>query len=268
MDFGRSRFRVRGDVVDVQPAYEEIATRLEFFGDDVERILEFDPLTGEILGERDILRLFPASQYITSQQKMRDALGAIEQELDERVAWFESQGKLLEAQRLRQRTLFDLEMMRETGTCAGIENYSRHLSGREPGQAPFTLMDYLPHDALIVVDESHVAVPQIGGMYGGDRSRKIPLVEYGFRLPSALDNRPLDFNEWDQRVTQLIYASATPGDYEERRSGQVVEQIVRPTGLVDPVVEVRGTEGQIDDLVGERSAAPPAEVTVSSPSPP
>ena len=251
MDFGRSRFRVRGDVVDVHPAYEEVATRLEFFGDEVERILEFDPLTGEILGEREILRLFPATQYITTGEKMRGAFGAIEAEMEERCAHFDAQGKLLESQRLRQRTLFDLEMMRETGSCAGIENYSRHLSGREPGEAPFTLMDYLPTDALIVVDESHVAVPQIGGMYGGDRSRKIPLVEYGFRLPSALDNRPLDFNEWDQRVTQLIYASATPGDYEERRSGQMVEQIVRPTGLVDPQVEVRPTKDQIDDLVGE-----------------
>jgi excinuclease ABC subunit B len=251
MDFGRSRFRVRGDVVDVHPAYEEVATRLEFFGDEVERILEFDPLTGEILGEREILRLFPATQYITTGEKMRGAFGAIEAEMEERCAYFDAQGKLLESQRLRQRTLFDLEMMRETGSCAGIENYSRHLSGREPGEAPFTLMDYLPTDALIVVDESHVAVPQIGGMYGGDRSRKIPLVEYGFRLPSALDNRPLDFNEWDQRATQLIYASATPGDYEERRSGQMVEQIVRPTGLVDPQVEVRPTKDQIDDLVGE-----------------
>jgi excinuclease ABC subunit B len=250
-DFGRSRFRVRGDTVDIQPAYEEIATRLQFFGDEVERILEFDPLTGEILGERELLKLFPAGQYITSQAKMRSALGDIEAELEERCAWFDALGKLLESQRLRQRTLFDLEMMRETGTCAGIENYSRHLSGREPGQAPYTLMDYLPEDALIVVDESHVAVPQIGGMYGGDRSRKVPLVEYGFRLPSALDNRPLDFNEWNERVTQLLYTSATPGEYEERRSGQVVEQIVRPTGLIDPAVEVRGTVGQIDNLVEE-----------------
>ncbi len=251
MDFGRSRFRVRGDIVDIHPAYEEIATRLEFFGDEIERILEFDPLTGEILGERDLFRLFPATQYITTGEKMREAFGAIESEMEERCAYFDAEGKLLESQRLRQRTMFDLEMMRETGSCAGIENYSRHLSGRQPGEAPFTLMDYLPADALIVVDESHVSVPQIGGMYGGDRSRKIPLVEYGFRLPSALDNRPLDFNEWDQRVTQLIYASATPGDYEERRSGQVVEQIVRPTGLVDPRVEVRPTKDQIDDLVGE-----------------
>jgi excinuclease ABC subunit B len=250
-DFGRSRFRVRGDIVDVQPAYEEIATRLEFFGDEVERILEFDPLTGEILGQKPELRLFPAGQYITSQAKMRDAFGAIEEELEQRCRQFDDQGKLLESQRLRQRTMFDLEMMRETGTCPGIENYSRHLSGRLPGQAPFTLMDYLPHDALIVVDESHVGVPQIGGMYGGDRSRKVPLVEYGFRLPSALDNRPLDFNEWNERVTQLVYNSATPGDYEESRSQQVVEQIVRPTGLVDPGVEVRGTEGQVDDLVNE-----------------
>jgi excinuclease ABC subunit B len=250
-DFGRSRFRVRGDTVDVQPAYEEIATRLEFFGDEVERILEFDPLTGEILGEKPELRLFPAGQYITSQAKMRDAFGAIEEELEERCRLFDQQGKLLEAQRLRQRTMFDLEMMRETGSCPGIENYSRHLSGRQAGEAPFTLMDYLPHDSLIVVDESHVSVPQIGGMYGGDRSRKVPLVEYGFRLPSALDNRPLDFNEWNERVTQLIYTSATPGDFEERRSQQVVEQIVRPTGLIDPQVEVRGTEGQVDDLVSE-----------------
>ena len=250
-DFGRSRFRVRGDIVDVQPAYEEIATRLEFFGDEVERILEFDPLTGEILGEKSDLRLFPAGQYITSQAKMRSAFGAIEEELEERCRRFDEQGKLLEAQRLRQRTMFDLEMMRETGSCPGIENYSRHLSGRQPGEAPFTLMDYLPHDSLIMVDESHVSVPQIGGMYGGDRSRKVPLVEYGFRLPSALDNRPLDFNEWNERVTQLIYTSATPGDYEERRSQQVAEQIIRPTGLVDPQVEVRGTEGQVDDLVNE-----------------
>ena len=250
-DFGRARFRVRGDTVDIHPAYEEIATRLEFFGDEIERILEFDPLTGEIINAREDFRLFPAGQYITSQAKMRSAFGAIEEELEERCLYFDSQGKLLESQRLRQRTMFDLEMMRETGSCAGIENYSRHLSGREPGEAPFTLMDYLPADALIVVDESHVSVPQIGGMYGGDRSRKVPLVEYGFRLPSALDNRPLDFNEWNDRVTQLIYTSATPGEYEERRSTRVVEQIVRPTGLVDPQVEVRATEGQIDDLVGE-----------------
>jgi excinuclease ABC subunit B len=250
-DFGRSRFRVRGDIVDVQPAYEETALRLEFFGDEVERILEFDPLTGEILGEKPDLRLFPAGQYITSQAKMREAFGAIEEELEERCRVFDEEAKLLESQRLRQRTMFDLEMMRETGSCPGIENYSRHLSGRQPGEAPFTLMDYLPRDALIVVDESHVAIPQIGGMYGGDRSRKVPLVEYGFRLPSALDNRPLDFNEWNERVTQLIYNSATPGDYEERRSQLVVEQIVRPTGLVDPQVEVRHTEGQVDDLVAE-----------------
>ena len=251
MDFGRSRFRVRGDVVDVHPAYEEVATRLEFFGDEVERILEFDPLTGEMLGERQHLKLFPAGQYITSEAKMSAALSAIEEELEQRVSWFEGEGRLLEAQRLRQRTLFDLEMMRETGTCAGIENYSRHLSGREPGQAPYTLMDYLPQDALIVVDESHVGIPQLGGMYGGDRSRKIPLVEYGFRLPSALDNRPLDFHEWEERVGQVLYVSATPGDFEERRSAQVVEQLIRPTGLVDPRVDVRPTAGQIDDLVTE-----------------
>ncbi|MHB8509708.1 MAG: excinuclease ABC subunit UvrB [Candidatus Dormibacteria bacterium] len=251
MDFGRARFRVRGDTVDVNPAYEEIATRLEFFGDEIERIMEFDPLTGEILSNKDDFRLFPATQYVTTQAKMRIAFGAIEEEMEESCRLFEAQGKLLEAQRLRQRTSFDLEMMRETGTCAGIENYSRHLSGRSPGEAPFTLMDYLPDDALIVVDESHVTVPQIGGMYGGDRSRKIPLVEYGFRLPSALDNRPLEFHEWDARVRQVLYVSATPGPYEERRSEQVVEQIVRPTGLVDPMVEVRKSEGQIDDLLAE-----------------
>src|SRR5258708_1035848 len=251
MDFGPSRFRVRGDIVDVHPAYEEIATRLEFFGDDIERILEFDPLTGEILGERDVFRLFPATQYITTGEKMREAFGAIEAEMEERCAYFDAEGKLLESQRLRQRTMFDLELRRETGSSPGIENSSRHRSGRHPGEAPFTLMDYLPEDALIVVDESHVSVPQIGGMYGGDRSRKIPLVDYGFRLPSALDNRPLDFNEWDQRVTQLIYAPPTPRAYEDPRPGQVVEQIVPPTGPVDPSLAGRPTKDQIHHLARE-----------------
>ncbi|HUY08573.1 MAG TPA: excinuclease ABC subunit UvrB [Candidatus Dormibacteraeota bacterium] len=251
LDFGRSRFRVRGDVVDVQPAYEEIASRIDFFGDVVERIVDFDPLTGEILGEREELTIFPASHYVTPRDKLAQAVTLIENELEWRGAELDRQGKLLEAQRLRQRTMFDLEMLRETGTCAGVENYSRHLSGRREGERPFTLMDYLPQDTLIVVDESHVAVPQIGGMYGGDRSRKIPLVEYGFRLPSALDNRPLTFAEWEQSVGQVIYVSATPGPYELEHSTRVAEQLIRPTGLLDPNIEVRPSKGQVDDLLVE-----------------
>ncbi len=251
LDFGRSRFRVRGDVVDVQPAYEEVASRIEFFGDVVERIVDFDPLTGEILGDRSELTIFPASHYATPRDKLALAITAIEEELEWRSAELDRQGKLLEAQRLRQRTMFDLEMLRETGTCAGVENYSRHLSGRREGERPFTLMDYLPQDTLIVVDESHVAVPQIGGMYGGDRSRKIPLVEYGFRLPSALDNRPLTFAEWEDSVGQVVYVSATPGPYELERATQVVEQLIRPTGLLDPTIEVRPSKGQVDDLLAE-----------------
>ncbi|HWW10736.1 MAG TPA: DEAD/DEAH box helicase family protein, partial [Candidatus Acidoferrales bacterium] len=250
-DFGRSKFRVRGDVIDVQPAYEQLATRIELFGDTVEAIKEFDPLTGEIMARRDELQVFPASHYVTPQQEMDRALVAIEAELEERVALLESRGRLLEAQRLRQRTNFDMEMMRETGTCAGIENYSRHLTNRAEGQRPFCLLDFLPDDALIVVDESHVAVPQIDGMYKGDRARKIPLVEYGFRLPSALDNRPLTFAEWYSMVGQILYVSATPGPYEEGQASQVVEQIIRPTGLVDPTVEVKPSEGQIDDLIAQ-----------------
>ena len=251
MDFGRSRFRVRGDVLDIQPAYEEIATRVEFFGDPVDSIKEFDPLTGEILAVRDELQVFPASHYVTPQEQLKEAMVRIEEELAERVKTFEEQGKLLEAQRLSQRTNFDLEMMRETGTCAGIENYSRHLTGRAVGDRPYCLLDFLPENALIVVDESHVAVPQIGAMFGGDRSRKIPLVEYGFRLPSALDNRPLTFAEWDELVGQIMYVSATPGDYEMSRSSNTVEQIIRPTGLIDPTVEVKPSEGQIDDLIAQ-----------------
>jgi excinuclease ABC subunit B len=250
-DFGRSRFRVRGDVVDVQPSYEEVATRLEFFGDEIESIKDFDPLTGEILAVRDWLKVFPASQYVTPRDQLERAIVRIEAELEERVTELESRGRLLEAQRLRQRTQFDVEMMRETGTCAGIENYSRHLAGRGEGDRPYCLLDYLPDDTLVIVDESHVAVPQIGGMYGGDRSRKIPLVEYGFRLPSALDNRPLTFEEWDSMVGQIVYVSATPGPYEEEHGERMVEQIIRPTGLVDPTVEVRRSEGQIDDLLAE-----------------
>ena len=249
IDFGRSRFRVRGDVVDVQPAYEEVATRIEFFGDVVESIKEFDPLTGEILGKREEVTVFPASHYVTPAEQMTVALDLIQNELDERVGQLELRGRLLEAQRLRQRTNFDMEMMRETGTCAGIENYSRHLTARAEGQRPFCLLDFLPSDALIIVDESHVAVPQIDGMYKGDRARKVPLVEYGFRLPSALDNRPLTFAEWDSMVGQIVYTSATPGPYEQEHATQVVEQIIRPTGLVDPTVEVKSSEGQIDDLI-------------------
>jgi excinuclease ABC subunit B len=250
-ELSRLRFRVRGDVVDLVPAYEEIVYRVEFFGDEIERILEMDATTGEILGNRDELAVFPASHYVTPEAKLQLALADIEEELEQRVKWFEEHDRLLEAQRLRQRTLFDLEMLRETGTCAGIENYSRHLTRRRPGEPPYTLMDFLPADTLFFIDESHVAVPQIGGMLGGDRSRKGPLIEYGFRLPSAFDNRPLSFDEWEERVGQVVYVSATPGPYEMRRSQRTVEMIVRPTGLVDPVVEVRPTEGQVDDLVNE-----------------
>jgi excinuclease ABC subunit B len=250
-DLGRLRFRVRGDVVDIVPASEEKVYRVEFFGDEIDRVLELDGVTGEILGSRQELKIFPASHYITPHAKMELALRDIEAELEERVRWFEEHGRLLEAQRLRQRTMFDMEMMRETGTCAGIENYSRHLTRRQPGEAPYTLLDFLPDDALIFVDESHVAIPQVGGMLGGDRSRKAALVEYGFRLPSAFDNRPLSFAEWEERTGQLVYVSATPGPYEMEKAQRVVEMLVRPTGLVDPEVEVRPTEGQVDDLVVE-----------------
>ncbi len=250
-DLSRLRFRVRGDVVDLVPANEEKVYRVEFFGDEVERIQELDAITGEILGTRNAFTVFPASHYVTPADKLRLAMADIEAELEERCRWFEDHGRLLEAQRLRQRTNFDLEMLRETGTCAGIENYSRHLTRRQPGEAPYTLMDFLPEDTLIFVDESHVAVPQIGGMLGGDRSRKAALVEYGFRLPSAFDNRPLSFEEWEERANNVVYVSATPGPYEMRRSQRTAEMVVRPTGLVDPTVEVRPTEGQIDDLLAE-----------------
>src|SRR5437016_7664144 len=250
-DLSRLRFRVRGDVVDLVPANEEKVYRVEFFGDEVERIQELDVITGEILGAKDEFTVFPASHYVTPADKLRLAMTDIEAELEERCRWFDDHGRLLEAQRLRQRTNFDLEMLRETGTCAGIENYSRHLTRRQPGEAPYTLMDFLPQDTLIFVDESHVAVPQIGGMLGGDRSRKAALVEYGFRLPSAFDNRPLSFEEWEERAHTVIYVSATPGPYEMRRSQRTAEMVVRPTGLVDPTVEVRPTEGQIDDLLAE-----------------
>src|SRR5213082_2924242 len=250
-DLARLRFRVRGDVVDLVPANEEKVYRVEFFGDEVERIQELDSVTGEILGVKNEFTVFPASHYVTPADKLRIAMTDIEAELEERCKWFEDHGRLLEAQRLRQRTNFDLEMLRETGTCAGIENYSRHLTRRQPGEAPYTLMDFLPADTVIFVDESHVAVPQIGGMLGGDRSRKAALVEYGFRLPSAFDNRPLSFEEWEERAQNVIYVTATPGPYETRRAQRTAEMVVRPTGLVDPTVEVRPTEGQIDDLLAE-----------------
>ena len=250
-ELARLRFRVRGDVVDLVPSNEEKVYRVEFFGDDIERIQELDAVTGEILGPRDEFTVFPASHYVTPADKLRLAMVDIETELEDRCKWFEEHGRLLEAQRLRQRTNFDLEMLRETGTCAGIENYSMHLTRRQPGDAPYTLLDFLPEDTLIFVDESHVAVPQIGGMLGGDRSRKAALVEYGFRLPSAFDNRPLSFDEWEERAGNVIYVSATPGQYEMRRSQRTVEMVVRPTGLVDPTVEVRPTAGQIDDLLSE-----------------
>jgi excinuclease ABC subunit B len=249
--FARNKFRVRGDTIEVFPAYEERAVRIQLFGDEVERIASVDPLTGEVVEELDRLVLFPASHYVTSDVRMRTAIAGIEAELAERLAWLEDRGKLLEAQRLRMRTTYDLEMLREVGSCAGIENYSRHLDGRAPGEASYTLLDYFPDDFLVVLDESHVTVPQLHGQYEGDRSRKETLVEHGFRLPSALDNRPLRFDEFTEKVHQVVFLSATPAAYELEVSTQVVEQIVRPTGLVDPEVIVRPTKGQIDDLVAD-----------------
>ena len=244
-------FRVRGDTLEVMPAYGEHGLRLGFFGDELERIVEYDGLTGELLVEREEVEIFPAKHFITEEEKLRAAIAGIETELTERVRYFKEQGKLLEAQRLEQRTQYDLEMMREVGYCSGIENYSRHLDQRPSGSPPWTLMDYFPPDFLLIIDESHMTIPQVQGMYGGDRSRKEILVEYGFRLPSAIDNRPLNFDEFQARTGQVIYTSATPGPFELKRASQVVEQIIRPTGLVDPEVEIRPVEGQIDDLVGE-----------------
>ena len=260
--FVRNRFRVRGDTVEVYPAYEEQAVRIELFGDEVERISWVDPLTGEITATTEALALFPASHYVTPAAQLERAVEGIEAELAARLAELERRGKLLEAQRLRMRTTFDLEMIREIGHCSGIENYSRFLDGREPGQPPYTLLDYFPDDFLCVIDESHVTVPQLHGQYEGDRSRKETLVEHGFRLPSALDNRPLRFEEFMERVHQVVFMSATPGPYELEVSGQVVEQIVRPTGLVDPEVVVRPTRGQIDDLVAEIRARAEADERV------
>ena len=252
MDFKRGTFRVRGDVLEIIPANEaETAVRVEFFGDEIDRITQIDVLTGEIKGELEHVAIFPASHYVVPAERIRVAADAIEQELEERVQYFKGEDKLLEAQRIAERTNFDVEMLKETGFCSGIENYSRHLSGLAPGQPPHTLMDYFPDDFLIIIDESHKTIPQIGGMYHGDQSRKRTLVDYGFRLPSALDNRPLSFDEFEQRIDQIMFVSATPGPYEEEHELLRAEQVIRPTGLLDPKVEVRPVEGQIDDLIGE-----------------
>lgn len=251
IDFHRGTFRVRGDVVDIFPAGEELAYRIEFFGDEIERITKLDPLTGEILANLQSYKIFPSSHYVTPQSKLKLALGHIEKELAERIAKFKSEGKLIEAQRIEQRTRFDLEMMEETGFVKGIENYSRYLTNREPGEQPATLMDYFPDDYLLMVDESHMSIPQVRGMYNGDRARKEVLVEHGFRLPSALDNRPLNFSEFERHVNQAIYVSATPAEYELNRSPEPAQQVIRPTGLLDPPIEVRPIDGQIDNLLAE-----------------
>ncbi|MAF51581.1 MAG: excinuclease ABC subunit B [Chloroflexi bacterium] len=248
-DLARGRFRIRGDTMEILPAYEDVGVRIEFWGDEVERIIQLDPLTGEMLAECEDIEIFPAKHFVTSEEKLQIALDRIEAEKVEQVAILNNQGKLLEARRLESRTNYDMEMMRETGYCSGVENYSRHLSERSEGSAPYTLLDYFPEDYLLFIDESHMTLPQIRGMYFGDRSRKEVLVEYGFRLPSALDNRPLNFGEFEERVNQAVYVSATPGPYEYEHSQQMVEQVIRPTGLIDPIIEVKPTAGQIDDLL-------------------
>ncbi|HEX4978770.1 MAG TPA: excinuclease ABC subunit UvrB [Acidimicrobiales bacterium] len=258
----RSKFRVRGDTLEVHPAYEEFAYRIEFFGDEVERISRLDTLTGENLGDFEEITIFPATHYVAGEERLRAGIARIERELQERLAWFESQGKLLEAQRLRMRTQYDLEMIQEVGYCNGIENYSAPIDGRSPGEPPHTLLDFFPKDFLLVIDESHVTVPQLHGQYEGDRSRKETLVDHGFRLPSAADNRPLRFDEFYERVNQCIFLSATPSAYEISQSTQVVEQIVRPTGLIDPEVVVKPTKGQIDDLMEEIAKRVAAEQRV------
>ncbi|MFW6195258.1 MAG: excinuclease ABC subunit UvrB [Chloroflexota bacterium] len=245
----RGRFRVRGDTLEIMPAYEEMAVRVQFFGDEVERIVELDPVTGEVLAERDSIDIYPAKHFVTSEDRLNEALKDIEEELEERLKELNDQGKLLEAQRLEQRTRYDIEMLRETGTCPGVENYSRPLGRRAPGSAPWTLLSYFPKDYLIFIDESHITLPQIRGMYHGDIARKTTLVDYGFRLPSAIDNRPLSFEEFEERVNQIMYVSATPGPYEEKHEQLRVEQVIRPTGLLDPTIEVKRTTGQIDDLL-------------------
>ena len=252
INFTRGTFRVRGDSLDIFPASSgEKSVRIEFFGDEIDRITEIDALTGEIVGERNHVAIYPASHYATTQKKVEKAIVTIEEELEDRLKYFKDHNKLLEAQRLEQRTRYDIEMLKEMGFCTGIENYSRHMSQRKSGSRPYTLIDYFPKDFVTMIDESHVTVPQIGGMYEGDRSRKTSLVDYGFRLPSALDNRPLRFNEFESMMNQVIYVSATPGKYEKAKTNEVVEQIIRPTGLLDPKIEVRSTKGQIDDLVSE-----------------
>ena len=251
MAFTRGTFRVRGDTIDIIPMYEEMAIRIEMFGDEIDSLATLHPITGEVIEEEDSVFIFPASHYVAGPERMQRALDSIEDELGERLKYFREQGKLLEEQRLQMRTTYDLEMMREIGTCAGIENYSRHIDGRGPGSPPNTLLDYFPEDFLLVIDESHVTVPQIGAMFHGDMSRKRTLVDYGFRLPSAMDNRPLKWEEFQERIGQTVYLSATPGPYEMERSDGVVEQIIRPTGLVDPKIVVKPTDGQIDDLMEE-----------------
>lgn len=249
MAFTRGTFRVRGDTIEIIPVYEELAIRIEMFGDEIESLAVLHPLTGDVIDHVDHTYLFPASHYVAGEERMKKAIASIEDELDDRLAWFRGQNKLLEEQRLRMRTTFDLEMLKEIGSCSGVENYSRHIDGRGPGTPPHTLLDYFPDDFLLIIDESHVTVPQIGAMFEGDMSRKRTLVDYGFRLPSAMDNRPLKWDEFTQRIGQTVYLSATPGPYELERSDGVVEQIIRPTGLVDPLVVVKPTEGQIDDLL-------------------
>ena len=247
--FTRGTFRVRGDTIEIIPVYEELAIRIEMFGDEIESLAVLHPLTGDVIDHVDHTYLFPASHYVAGEERMKKAIASIEDELDDRLAWFRGQNKLLEEQRLRMRTTFDLEMLKEIGSCSGVENYSRHIDGRGPGTPPHTLLDYFPDDFLLIIDESHVTVPQIGAMFEGDMSRKRTLVDYGFRLPSAMDNRPLKWDEFTERIGQTVYLSATPGPYELERSDGVVEQIIRPTGLVDPLVVVKPTEGQIDDLL-------------------
>ena len=252
MAFERGNFRVRGDIVDIHPAGAENAVRIELFGDEIESIKEINPVTGEVLGLRNHVAVYPASHYVTSPEKIEHAVKTINEELTERIQWFKDRGKLIEAQRIEQRTRYDVEMLQEIGTCKGIENYSRHIVGLEPGTRPYTLIDYIPDDFLIIIDESHVMLPQLRAMYNGDRSRKQSLVDYGFRLPSALDNRPLKFEEFNSLVNQIVYVSATPAEYEKEQSGGVsAEQIIRPTGLLDPVIDIQPSEGQIDHLIGE-----------------
>jgi excinuclease ABC subunit B len=251
IDFTRGRFRIRGDTLEIQPAYEDIAVRILFWGDEIERIQEIDPLTGELLADREQIDIYPAKHFVTSYEKLMAAITDIQAELEQRLAELKSQGKLLEAQRLEARTNYDIEMLRETGYCSGVENYSRHLARRPAGSPPWTLLDYFPEDFLLFTDESHMSLPQIRGMYHGDISRKQTLVDYGFRLPSALDNRPLNFDEFEKRINQVVYVSATPGPYEYEHSAQIAEQIIRPTGLLDPTIEVKPTKGQVDDLLDQ-----------------